>query len=179
MILCLNHSWGIGGFRITKKGPSCGSSCTKHKSTFMNAFNQRQQEHEEPGAASSSSHVLNSLWFPEFTSASSKFLCAPLHQHRKREAVCMVSNNKDEKIHANHRESGNVSLMRKNLQLMEQNSSFLLLIWKFQFLLSLKIYFKKITTPFISMLLKLLFKMLTHTQGVPAPSAQRGKHLIN
>lgn len=76
-------------------------SCTKHKSTFMNAFNQRQQEHEEPGAASSSSHVLNSLWFPEFTSASSKFLCAPLHQHRKREAVCMVSNNKDEKIHAN------------------------------------------------------------------------------
>lgn len=103
----------------------------------------------------------------------------PLHQHRKREAVCMVSNNKDEKIRANHRESGNVSLMRKNLQLMEQNSSFLLLIWKFQFLLSLKIYLKKITTPFISMLLKLLFKMLTHTQGVPAPSAQRGKHLIN
>lgn len=34
-------------------------------------------------------------------------------------------------------------LMRKNLQLKEQNSSFLLLIWKFQFLLSLKIYNKK------------------------------------
>lgn len=109
----------------------------------MNAFNQRLQEHEEPGVASSSSHVLNSLWFPEFTSASSKFLCVPLHQHRKREAVCMVSNNKDEKIRANHRESGNVFLMRKNLQLKEQNSSFLLLIWKFQFLLSLKIYKKK------------------------------------
>lgn len=90
------------------------------------------------------------------------------------------SNNKDEKIRANHRESGNVFFNEKESAAYGTKLIISLTYLEIPVPTFTKDLFKKTTTPFISMLLKLLFKMLTHTQeGVPAPSAQRGKHLIN